>query len=308
MGMSESKVFYCFDGQTPLTSALLNVHYTFSRSDSEDPALYTLIDGRDGVYLYENEFTLPAGFILEEGWNLSSSELEGNSSQPFDLQNAMAASVGAQGNLFDLVPVAESGPEAQFTASSSGHYYAYCDSNAVDTVKLSSESLSKTFTKVKYDYILDLGYHEAGEQITLTNEDEDDLNVTIALLNPSVLSLTLETLGRQPFVVDSWDSTHVTGHIDVTTPGRLLLSIANEPGWTLKVDGVVTEIEEYDDMFISVELSEGEHEISLSFYPAGLTAGIAVSLISLGIFSAILLQKRRKPRKNSGSSGEDSAS
>ena len=108
--------------------------------------------------------------------------------------------------------------------------------------------------------------------------------------------------------MDSWDSTHVTGHIHVTTPGRLLLSIANEPGWTLKVDGVVTEIEEYDDMFISVELSEGEHEISLSFYPAGLTAGIAVSLISLGIFSAILLQKRRKPRKNSGSSGEDSAS
>ena len=293
MGMSESKVFYCFDGQTPFTSALLNVHYTFSRSDAEDPSLYTLIDEQDGVYLYENNFTLPAGFILEDGWNLSSSDLEGSSSQPFDMQNAMAASTGVQENLFDLVSVAESGPEAQFSAPSSGHYYAYCDNNTVDTVKLSSGSLNKTFTKINYDYILDLGYHEAGEQITLTNEEEDELNVSVALLNPSVLSLTLETLGRQSFTVDSWDSTHVTGHINVTTPGRLLLSIANEPGWTLKVDGAAAEIEEYDSMFISVELPEGEHEISLTFYPAGLNAGIAVSLISLGLFSAILVFRKR---------------
>ena len=49
MGMSESKVFYCFDGQTPLSAALLNVRYLFSRSDAEDSSLYTLIDEHDGV-------------------------------------------------------------------------------------------------------------------------------------------------------------------------------------------------------------------------------------------------------------------
>ena len=35
----------------------------FSRSDAEVPALYTLIDEQDGVYLYKNNKTLPAGFI-----------------------------------------------------------------------------------------------------------------------------------------------------------------------------------------------------------------------------------------------------
>ena len=58
--MSESKVFYCFDGQTPLSAALLNVRYLFSRSDAEDSSLYTLIDEQDGVYLYKNNKTLPA--------------------------------------------------------------------------------------------------------------------------------------------------------------------------------------------------------------------------------------------------------
>lgn len=74
MGMSESKVFYCFDGQTPLSAALLNVRYLFSRSDAEDSSLYTLIDEQDGVYLYQNNYTLPAGFILQDGQDLSSSD------------------------------------------------------------------------------------------------------------------------------------------------------------------------------------------------------------------------------------------
>lgn len=38
MGMSESKVFYCFDGQTPLSAALLNVRYLFSCPMQRIPA------------------------------------------------------------------------------------------------------------------------------------------------------------------------------------------------------------------------------------------------------------------------------
>ncbi|MFR6590873.1 MAG: hypothetical protein ACLURV_13070 [Gallintestinimicrobium sp.] len=38
MGMSESKVFYCFDGQTPLSAALLNVRYLFSAPMQRIPA------------------------------------------------------------------------------------------------------------------------------------------------------------------------------------------------------------------------------------------------------------------------------
>lgn len=100
MGMSESKVFYCFDGQTPLSAALLNVRYLFSRSDAEDSSLYTLIDEQDGVYLYKNNKTLPAGFILQDGQNLSSSEFSEETSDPFEVQNQMAASVSTSDPLF----------------------------------------------------------------------------------------------------------------------------------------------------------------------------------------------------------------
>ena len=298
MGMSESKVFYCFDGQTPFTSALLNVRYMFSRADNEDPNLYTLIGQQDDVYLYKCNYTLPAGFLLKDGWSLSSSELEASSSDPLDLQNQMAYSLGASSPLFKPVVSDTSDQKTSFTAKEEGHYYAYTKNRKADTISLDSASLTKTFKKVKYDYILDLGRHPAGETVTLSDKEEQALDATVMMLDEAVLAQVLDTLSQQPFAVDSWDSAHVNGHINVTEPGQLVLSIPDEPGWTLKVDGQVTEHEAYDDTFLSVCLTEGSHTIELSYRPAGLTAGIIVSLMSIAVFFAVCFLHRRKRRRS----------
>ena len=298
MGMSESKVFYCFDGQTPFTSALLNVRYMFSRADNEDPNLYTLIGQQDDVYLYKCNYTLPAGFLLKDGWNLSSSELEASSSDPLDLQNQMAYSLGASSPLFKPVVSDTSDQKTSFTAKEEGHYYAYTKNRKADTISLDSASLTKTFKKVKYDYILDLGRHPAGETVTLSDKEEQALDATVMMLDEAVLAQVLDTLSQQPFAVDSWDSAHVNGHIDVTQPGQLVLSIPDEPGWMLKVNGQVTEHEAYDDTFLSVCLTEGSHTIELSYRPAGLTAGIIVSLMSIAVFFAVCFLHRRKRRRS----------
>lgn len=298
MGMSESKVFYCFDGQTPFTSALLNVRYMFSRADNEDPNLYTLIGQQDDVYLYKCNYTLPAGFLLKNGWSLSSSELEASSSDPLDLQNQMAYSLGASSPLFKPVVSDTSDQKTSFTAKEEGHYYAYTKNRKADTISLDSASLTKTFKKVKYDYILDLGRHPAGETVTLSDKEEQALDATVMMLDEAVLAQVLDTLSQQPFAVDSWDSAHVNGHIDVTQPGQLVLSIPDEPGWTLKVNGQVTEHEAYDDTFLSVCLTEGSHTIELSYRPAGLTAGIIVSLMSIAVFFAVCFLHRRKRRRS----------
>ena len=298
MGMSESKVFYCFDGQTPFTSALLNVRYMFSRADNEDPNLYTLIGQQDDVYLYKCNYTLPAGFLLKDGWNLSSSELEASSSDPLDLQNQMAYSLGASSPLFKPVVSDTSDQKTSFTAKEEGHYYAYTKNRKADTISLDSASLTKTFKKVKYDYILDLGRHPARETVTLSDKEEQALDATVMMLDEAVLAQVLDTLSQQPFAVDSWDSAHVNGHIDVTQPGQLVLSIPDEPGWTLKVNGQVTEHEAYDDTFLSVCLTEGSHTIELSYRPAGLTAGIIVSLMSIAVFFAVCFLHRRKRRRS----------
>lgn len=297
MGLSESKVFYCFDGQTPLSSAMLNVRYMFSRSADEDSELYTLIDQEEDVYLYRCNYTLPAGYIVDDSWNLKSETLENTASTPFDLQNRMVLSTGTAAELFETAEVSESGGTAQVFVEKSGHYYAYCSNTKVDTVKLNSDSVNKTFRKIKYDYILDLGHHDAGDLITLDNQDDGDLQATVCLLNQEALAQTLNTIGQQQLTVDSWDSTHVNGHITVTNPGTLVLSIAYEPGWSLKVDGQEVEIEMYDTMFISTELSAGEHTIELSYAPADLIPGLIISISSLIAFLVLQWAQGQLPHQ-----------
>ena len=100
MGMSDSKVFYCFDGATPLSSSLLGVRYVFSRSANEDPSLYTLIDQEGDIYLYECRYSLPLGFMISSGSGFSASAQTPEASGSADasgsdvLQSGVSAQAG----------------------------------------------------------------------------------------------------------------------------------------------------------------------------------------------------------------------
>ena len=351
MGMSDSKVFYCFDGATPLSSSLLGVRYVFSRSANEDPLLYTLIDQEGDIYLYECRYSLPLGFMISSGSGFSASaqtpeasgsadasasaftdenvssqtagtdesaseaspldELLGNiddtrtdaleraldseGATPLDTQNRMVQALGREQNLgTSLGALEEEDGATTITADVSGHYYAYVGDTGVNTLKMESEAGSKSFSQVKYHYICDLGWHDAGDVISLTSEDSSSLNVSAYRLNFDVMDEVISILGEQTMTVDSYSSTHINGHIDVSRAGELILSVAYEPGWTILVDGEEVQPGLFDDTFISLSLTEGEHTIEMRYRPAGLTIGIIVSLICLAIFAAIVLLERRR--------------
>lgn len=294
LGMSESKVFYCFDGATPFTSALLNVRYLFSKTPNEDPALYELIDQEGEIYLYRCRYTLPAGFVLEESWDLESLSLFSAYENPLEMQNAMVQSLGVDGLLFDPLTVTENGNTVSFQAQKSGHYYAYTNQAKVSSVSLTSASRSKTFKKLNYDYIMDLGYHEAGEQITLSCDSVNNFQLSAFYLEESVLSQALSVIGSRPFTVDSFSSTRLSGHIAMEEAGTLVLPVAYEPGWKVTVDGREVTPSLFDECMIQVELEAGEHTVSLSFVPAGLIPGAVISLFCLACFC--FLQSRTGTR------------
>lgn len=151
------------------------------------------------------------------------------------------------------------------------------------------EEQSKSFTQIKKKYILDLGYHEAGETISLRSENGENLNLSLYKLEEDVLQQWIDMLSRQTLTVDGYTETHLDGHINITNAGQLVLSVPYEPGWTLRVDGVKTDISLFEDTFISVYLSEGTHTISLSYFPKGLISGIIVSVVSIALFAAVCL-------------------
>lgn len=347
LGMSHSKVFYCFDGATPLTSSLLSVRYMFSKSSKEDPNLYTLIDSEGDIYLYECKYTLPLGFMVSEhpGFDItdppdapadgaSSSgaagteegtenpdaldEFLGNvedtqtdvleavldreGSNPLETQNLMVRALGLQSSLFESVPSQEEGNGTIVTAQQSGHYYAYVGNSKVDTLKMESESLSKSFTKLKYHYICDLGWHDEGDVISLHSEDSSSLSLSAYRLDEDILAQAIDILGSETMTVDSFDSTHIRGHIQVSKAGELVLSVPYEPGWKVLVDGEEVQPGLFDDTFISLSLEAGEHTVEMHYYPAGLTLGIVITLICMAAFVLILILEKRISRNGYGNS------
>lgn len=75
----------------------------------------------------------------------------------------------------------------------------------------------------------------------------------------------------------------------------LLLTVPNDRGWKLTVDGEESPILTALDLLIAVELEPGEHRLELKYSVPGLGAGIAVSAAALAVFAlcAIVSGKRK---------------
>lgn len=131
----------------------------------------------------------------------------------------MVRALGLDEALFSSVGTEQDGAATVITAQQSGHYYAYVNDSKVDTLKMESEALSKSFTKLKYRYICDLGWHDEGDVISLHSEDSTSLNVSAYRLNETVMAGAIDILSQESMTVDSFDSTHIKGHIDVSRPG-----------------------------------------------------------------------------------------
>ena len=338
-GMKSSRVYYCYDGATPITAALLANRYMLYTIDRGYDTLFSLADTEEKLYLYRNNYSLPLGFMISSDM-VSSSDMANHNAltgaaydslqpqssddsleelfssaddveenmheddtvsyvdqlNPIERQNYLVNTLGIQEDVFLPVTVEQDGGRATVDVETSAHLYAYTSNTKIDNIKLRYGSEDKTFKTIKKKYILDLGYHEAGSYLTLTSENGEDLNLVVYSVDEDVLGKFTDKLSQQTMTVDSYDETHMNGHITVTTPGELVLSIPYEPGWTLLVDGKEAAIDLFEDTMISTYLTEGEHTIALSYYPEGFNAGILITVISLVIFAGlwILIQKQNR--------------
>jgi uncharacterized membrane protein YfhO len=297
-GMRGSKVNYCFEGATPVTSALLSVRYMLYTVNRDYDTIYDLKETEGNVYLYNCNYSLPLGYMITEGFE---SDDNTDGLNPIERQNELVHRLGIDEDVFIPVYFDESGSYASITIDEDAHYYAYTANTKIDTIKMYYESESKSFSQIKKKYILDLGYYTAGDYISLNSENDENLNLDIYRVNESALKAFIDKLGANTMTVESYDETSLNGNIDVTTQGYLVMSIPYDPSWTLYVDGVKTDYETFEDAFISVYLTEGSHTIELKYFPDGLLIGIIVSILSVFLFILINynIKAQAKPTKTS---------
>lgn len=306
LGMSTSKVFYCYDGATPLSSALLSVGYMFSDSLEITDDFHELLEKKKGEFLYRNKFMLPLGYMVasdfEEKWELWE---EGN---PVDVQNRFARAAGVEQPLFRPVPVMYKDGKAYVEIDKGGYLYAYPQQCSTKDITADIAGYEKTYEKVYYPHILDIGWCDKGEMVCLSPSGDlrnagKELQLSVYRIDLYALRKVIHRLAAQPMQIEAFSDTYVRGTVRAREDGILATSIPNENGWHAFVDGKETKIVPFGGAMIGLKLTEGTHTVTFTYMPPGLRPGAAVSIscvLLLVLRCSYCSMRKKAQRKKSG--------
>ncbi len=97
----------------------------------------------------------------------------------------------------------------------------------------------------------------------------------------------------------SYTDTSVSGRVNAENDGYLYTSIPYEDGWSVYIDGEKTETEKFSGAFVTVPVKAGEHSIKMTYFPAGLKAGLLISALSVLMYAvcAVIYNAALRKRK-----------
>lgn len=303
LGMESSTNAYGSNGQTPFTDMLLGVKYLISTKElTELSTLYRPYDNNNAnVWFYKNNYALPLGYILDSEklteWNTALST-------PLRIQNDLAYLISGKDNLFlDVTPLQDMEKTITMTVPEDGFYYAYSTKSGPKSIQVNHGEFSKKYSDLNRSYVMDLGWCKKGEEITMSNAEENDKKIDVRLyrLQPELMDDIYEAFSEKGLMeIDSFKDTEIKAHVDVKEAGTLFTSIAAEEGWEVFVDGKKVDYDNFHDAYITLNLTEGHHDIVFKFHVPLFTISLFITLGSLGIFilCGILGKKmRKKPEK-----------
>ena len=145
----------------------------------------------------------------------------------------------------------------------------------------------------EYYSILNLGSFEPGETVrlrmTLANGEAIFSDVLFYSLNLEAFEEVYNEIAKGGWNITEHSDTYLKGTVTAENDGILMTTIPMEPGWTIKVDGEKVEPVTLLDSLIGVELTAGEHEVTMRFFPDYLTLAIIVELIGLSFIAIVAL-------------------
>lgn len=311
---------YKYDGQTLLMDSLLGIRYLIHRDKltiDEKSRVMTLKNEEGNVYVYENRQALPLGYVVDNGVN----NFKSDNNSPFGNQIRLVQAMLPDEDVADVLKPVEltvtNNAGGVLTPTETFGLYNFSKDSELseatytlswDTTEAATTYLAvdirgnkgrhaevvineERFTaSVRRGGIIDLGYvpADANVEVNIVLEAEaassGDIEVYVATLTDADVTKIAERLNESPFVMNTFSSSRITGSVKAAKDGKLFFSIPYDPGWTISLDGSPVEIEQIDESLMAIAISEGSHEIDLSFKPDGFTTGLLVSLVSLLLF------------------------
>ena len=287
------KNYYCYNGANPLLSSMLSVKYMLSDNAEGENALRTLLGASDGYYLYENNYCLPLGFMVQEDVIANWDNTRG---EKINQINELGYALGATRHILNPIEAEMTMEEGITTIviPEDGIYFANHSGCSADNLTISVNGGAGTrYNKTGHKYLFEFGECKAGDEITVTNSKESTVSFSLYKMNLEAVEDAYKTLSEQTMVTEVFTDTTIKGSIEVVEAGRLVLSIPYEDGWTIFVDGEECESLDFKDAFLSVYLEEGAHTIELKYMTPGFKIGVIISGASIGLCLLTMWVRKR---------------
>ncbi|MBQ6401177.1 MAG: YfhO family protein [Firmicutes bacterium] len=184
-----------------------------------------------------------------------------------------------------------------YDIGAAGSYYVFIEADQAETIQVfhsngDAQDLREDCGAVVY--IGDLAEGETVDvQINYKENGEGNIRCYVCRLDDEAWNRAYELISRDVMKVDGFGDTWLKGTVRASEDGVLTTSVLYEDGWTVRVDGKRQDIEELvGGDFISVPITEGQHEIEMRYLPSGLIPGVL--LMIAGILALVLPPQLRQ--------------
>ena len=316
LGMQSNKVnSYTYNTQTPVYNMMFNIKYLIQTDVSLAPSsnlykkIYTTSDKKSNVY--ESKYNLPIAYCVNskiDDWVTD----EGN---PFEIQSDFVKHVTGYSNVFKPVEynstdfdavsgddVTENGTYWLEKSDSSSNYgtetvslsptidgnlYLYVKSSDLKTITVNSEKVSDITQSMEDAYILDLGYHNKGDEVLVSldaskmESESTSFDFYCYTADDTVVKNMYNSLAGNSLNVESYSDTTIKGTVNAKENCYLYSSIPYDDGWSVYVDGKKAETFEIGGTLLAIELTPGQHKIEYKYFPVGFLYGIIISAVTV---------------------------
>ncbi len=313
-----------YNQTSPVNNAMLNIKYLIAKNEEIKDPDFTLVSESGYSKLYESKYPLSIGYMTSgtiRTWDTGSEDpfavlddyvraatdntynkvFERVAEPEITTRNAKAEVV-ADGEV--SVKSQDTGSTCkvtlEYTSEKTQKYYVFIEaSNAKYITASNGNSLQDIDIRSDCGSIVNIGTIKKGKTFKITVDynkgTPGDITCHVRSLDYDTWDKAYEILSDSMLTVTDHGDNHIEGTVTAKESGVLVTSIPYDKGWKLKVDGKNKKIQELTGgVFISVPLEEGDHDISLTFTPPGLLAGIAVTIISILLLAAFQIIRKRR--------------
>ncbi len=286
-------------GWEPVSASMLNIKYLILPSGdyTSDILSYKNISKNNSNYVYENNNCLSIAFAVNK--NIANIRLA-DYNTPFDIINELGKLYNID-NIYDKLELTTSGGTIYIPANTD--IYLYCKNELTDCIFNYNNTTSVVYPTSILDitvledlynnnYIYHLPLLSRKGQISI-DANCNISNILAFKLNTASFANLMELLSQEQLQVHNFDSTNISGTINIEQPKQIFTSIPYSTGWSVLVDGKKIKASKCFDALLSFPVSSGKHNIEFNYMTPGLITGCIISLLSLLLLYILYLMQKR---------------